>query len=371
MSVLFFTCWYPSKENPYQGVFIKEHATAIYKSGVSIQVLALDIQPGKQLYQKSIEQKVDASGISTHTIQIKSKYYKWIYSIPFLMKKIVSNYIEENIAIEDVKVLHSNVLFPCGVVGYQLNKKYGWRHIHTEHWSKMDRFIDKHLFGYLGKKTLQAVQSISVVSNFLKQKVEKYVLDTSKISVIPNVIDHSLFFIDENKKNDLDVVTFTAVATWKSPKCPIYFMGALTKIQAKSSQKIVLNMVGDGPLLEEIKAKKHNFQIHFLGKKTKEEISNLLRESTFFLHASHIETFSVVIAEALFCGVPVIASNVGAIPELIFDFNGVLCDNKVESWVAGIEKALSSTYNRTDIANKAFSAYNQTKVGEAFKALYK
>jgi len=68
-------------------------------------------------------------------------------------------------------------------------------------------------------------------------------------------------------------------------------------------------------------------RIHFLGHCSSEHIASLRRSSTVTIMTSRYETFSISLAEALATGSPVVASNVGAIKELVTDgFNGVLAE---------------------------------------------
>ena len=73
---------------------------------------------------------------------------------------------------------------------------------------------------------------------------------------------------------------------------------------------------------------KVKYSINYTGNISKEKIVEILHDSDFFVHASYIETFSLVIAEALSTGTPVIASNVGAIPEFV--------NKKKLSWSFGV-----------------------------------
>ncbi len=370
MNILFFTFWYPSEESPYNGIFIKEHASAIKDSGNNIKVLAVNIFKGPKLYDKKIE-VLNNNGVETHIIHIKSSLYKWIYSIPFITYLITNKYIKKQISPTfKIELLHSNILFPCAVVGNKIAKNLKVKHIITEHWSGIDKFILKHPFGFLGVKTLKNAFRITAVSAFLKTKIAKYSLNEDNICIIPNIIDNTIFNYSEKKESNK--LIFTAVATWKSPKQPHLFIEALNNIQKITSKEINLKIIGNGPLLNHYKENidSYSLKIEFLGVKNKLEISQLLKESDYFVHASLIETFSIVIAEALFSGVPVIASNTGAIPELINSNYGVISDNSIEAWERSIQKALTMNFNRQKISEENISKFNKSKVAKLFQVLY-
>ncbi len=68
-----------------------------------------------------------------------------------------------------------------------------------------------------------------------------------------------------------------------------------------------------------LKAKKLN--IDFLGKMSSANISELMKDSNFFVHTSYIENSPNSVCEAMVCGVPSIATNVGGVSSFIT--NGV------------------------------------------------
>ena len=145
----------------------------------------------------------------------------------------------------------------------------------------------------------------------------------------------------------------------------------MNEIQQKSTVSLELNLIGEGPLLQEIKALESSFKINYLGRKNKQEIATILQQSNYFLHGSTIETFSVVIAEALCSGVPVIASQVGAIPELISPENGITARNNVEDWVKAIQNGMQKNYDQKAIASNCAQKYKETKIGELFLEFYR
>ena len=110
---------------------------------------------------------------------------------------------------------------------------------------------------------------------------------------------------------------------------------AVCSYSAESSGNIELTIVGKGPQADILKDHKtpDNLKVRWTGYLERTAIAALMQETHIFLHASDIETFSIVTAEALSTGTPVLASNTGALPELINEQNGLLVENNHESWL--------------------------------------
>ena len=86
-------------------------------------------------------------------------------------------------------------------------------------------------------------------------------------------------------------------------------------------------------LLNELKelSKKLNIEEHieFVGAKEQNEISKLMQQSDIFFLPSEAEALPVVLMEAMACGLPVIATNVGSVIELVIeDQNGFIAQTK-------------------------------------------
>ncbi len=86
---------------------------------------------------------------------------------------------------------------------------------------------------------------------------------------------------------------------------------------------IPIKIVGDGPLLVELQsyADQHNLtQIEFMGRQPKETVLQLMQDAYALIFPSEwYETFGLVAIEAYACGTPVIASNHGAVAEVVTD----------------------------------------------------
>jgi len=88
-------------------------------------------------------------------------------------------------------------------------------------------------------------------------------------------------------------------------------------VRAKMPAKLVL--IGDGPErgATEYLVRKKRLQkdVHFLGKQ--DQVYRLLSDADLFLLPSQLESFGLAALEAMACEVPVIATNVGGVPEVV------------------------------------------------------
>jgi glycosyltransferase involved in cell wall biosynthesis len=365
--VLFLAHWYPSEKNKTAGIFIQKHAEAIALNH-EICVIHFDIQYSNAIYDCKLYKKEEAD-LDTFVIQVYSRFYKYFYYlIPFqffLFKKLIRKY---QIEPEQFDLVHSNVLFPTGILGYKISKKYKLPQFHTEHWSKFSEFLRKDPLRVLGKKALDNCVKISAVSVFFKKEISKSIAE-QKVEVIPNIVDYTIFSYQE--KTPSQRVRFLAAANWQKPKNPILIYEALEKFKASNSTDFTLTIAGEGPLLEEIKRKQYSFEIDYVGVQTSNELASLFHQTDLFLHASNFETFSVIIVEALATGTPVIVSNVGIANEVITSKNGMVCENKVELWVEAIQHMIKLTFNHQNIAEEIYGKFSYEKAGELFNKFYK
>lgn len=78
-----------------------------------------------------------------------------------------------------------------------------------------------------------------------------------------------------------------------------------------------LALVGDGPYHAELERHFAGMNVHFVGYLHGEELSQAYASADAFVFASALETFGLVVTEAMAAGQPVVASRVGGIPDVI------------------------------------------------------
>ena len=379
MKILFLSSWYPTKTNPNFGVFVKEHAHAIKTTGNEIIVLAIVIHRSKKIYSVFLSDNIDKAGVRTVLIELNTCFRDILYhAVPlqyYLVKSVFKKKIQPDF---NPDIVHSNVVFPAGIIGHWLSKSLKKPHVITEHWTRIRHFMQTPVISYWGKKAYEGAARILPVSFYLQQEILPYLPNnhTNKFRVIGNVIDSDIFLYKEKQQIETEL-KLCSIATWthlKDPaKQPELLIHALSELQKEINQTILLTMIGGGDKIPELKklCLDKLIKADFTGYLEKPEIANKLQESDFFVHPTKVETFGVVVAEALLTGTPVVCSNVSALAELISPSNGILCENNVEDWVRGLKQAITTKFDREQIAIDVKNKYDKRNIGKAINSVYK
>ncbi len=162
---------------------------------------------------------------------------------------------------------------------------------------------------------------VTAVSSFLKQATEERFNVTTDINVIYNFVDTEKFnehgnlslrrsFAEDHQKILVHVSNFRKVKRVQD------ILNAFPKINSTIDCKLI--MVGDGPerksLEETCRKEGLCTDVHFLGKQ--DAVNQLLAISDVFLLPSANESFGLAALEAMACGLPVVSSNAGGLPEV-------------------------------------------------------
>lgn len=174
------------------------------------------------------------------------------------------------------------------------------------------------------KFSIEQSDGVTAVSKFLKDKTISNYKINKEIEVIPNFID-----LDKYKRDvDYNTECFRKNLAPNNEKImihtsnfrPVKRVQDVIKVFAQVNEKIPsrLILVGDGPERSDCQALCRELNItelvRFMGKQ--ETIASLLSISDLFLIPSQEESFGLAALEALSCGVPVISTSVGGLPEL-------------------------------------------------------
>ena len=371
--ILILSFWNPTKKYPQQGIFIQDQAAAVCSMIENIIFLKINLLTSRSLFLRKDISETSFFKNRQITINFYSALWKFYYHIPWIMAIIIRRILKKHFPEIKPVLIHSNVIFPCGIVAYLLSLKTGSKLIISEHWTKVEQFLKRPLYKSIALKTYKANKAIICVSNYLVEKIKKNV-PHDNVMLIPNIVNEDVFKYNPKKTFDGKNLTFICVAMWKPPKRLDLIFDALSHLATESKLNITLNLVGAGiqvdalslsSIPENLTIIKHGSYLD------KQVIASLLQSSDFFLHASDIETFSIVTAEALITGTPALVSNIGALDELVRTGNGLLADNNSESWKKSIMTLIATNYNHETIALENHKRFSPKNVGAAIIEVYK
>lgn len=358
--ILWLCSWYPNKLEPFNGDFIQRQAhAAALRNDVFVIHLAGD---DTGVIKETGEVVTNAPGITEKIIYYKKhasfpakllSHYKWLH----LSKKAIRKYIIEN---GKPAIIHINIPVKAGYLGLWAKKKYDVPYVVTEHWGiynevEVHNYESKNsLFKQLTKKVYEGAAVFISVSRYLAEGVNRLVMQ-KKYTVVPNVVDTNIFYYQEKQPA---IFRFLHVSNMVPLKNAEGILRAFKKV-AEQHSNVELIMIGDtANEIREYAGSLHFAKgaVSFLGEVPYQQVAAEMQLADCFVLFSNIENSPCVIGEALCCGLPVIATNVGGIPELVDETNSILVEAGNENTLAIAMQEIMrnhSTYRRKKIAEKA------------------
>ncbi|WP_421763188.1 glycosyltransferase [Ekhidna sp.] len=347
MKILHITSWFPHKENPKEALFIERHIAALGSiKSIDQTVLHLSMNPGAFRFRK------EKSFLARH-IQINIPVKKWI--VIELLSFVTLCWSLLRVKANTFDIINFHVAYPNLTFWHWVKRWVKPKTVITEHWSAYHFNFGLSKPPPRIKRIFRQNIPVISVSKALMHDIETFSEAKFPQYLVPNIVDTSVF--KPNKKVNRKPNRLFMVAQWKKPKNPFLILQAFHSF-SQNHHKAELIIGGYGPLLDEMKRLVSELKltgaVNFLGKMNSEEIAFEMQQAAGFIHSSEYETFSIVCAEALSCGCPVIASKVGGIPEFVNETNGVLVEDQSEhAFSEAMRKLVSSNWSVE--TNDAFS----------------
>ena len=201
------------------------------------------------------------------------------------------------------------------------------------------------------------------------------------IDIIPDGLDPDSFEPTEREAHP-KVIRCLCIGRLIPRKGFQFLLRALPQILDKVKHKFEIEIVGDGPYEEELtRIAKHlnvNAYIHFTGAVEYSELPQKYRDADIFILPSLAEGMPLVVLEAMGTGLPIIASRVQGIDELVADdLNGALFDpGDVDGLADCIIKLIDAGQTRLEMGNasiemlKQNERYNWKNIAQEYLKLY-
>lgn len=354
------TNWYPNKWNQKEALWVRRHVRAIAPHTENV-VYHVQVREGKfGFHSYKMSENEDAIVLTTN---LRIWFLKEIITTLLLWYVLLFKVKRSKVDVYNFHIAYPLLTYSRILTAFVKKPIYV-----TEHWSAYH-------FNFGVAKKLKRIQRIFAnkslkficVSQALKVDIEKFSGHQIDAQIIPNAIDVSIFkdVLSHRSNNKMFMLSY-----WKVPKDPFPIMKA-TKELLDRFPDLHLDIGGFGPLVRQmeewIKSNQMEKSITLLGQLDSNQIAEHLQKSTLFLHSSRYEVASVACMEALSCGCPVLASNVGGIREYIREENGLLVDvDDEKAWSKSIAIALKSKYDYARISTVAADQFGLSVVGNKY-----
>jgi teichuronic acid biosynthesis glycosyltransferase TuaC len=217
-----------------------------------------------------------------------------------------------------------------------------------------------YLVRQLTAQTIKKATLVLTVSMELRERAIRYGVSPEKCITIHNGCDSSIFKpasrqaarAELNIAQDADLVVFLGRLV---PLKGLRELFEAAAILGASRPYLRVVCLGEGPIEEELICRSSQSDLRgrvaMAGSVSPQDVSRWLAASNLLCLPSHSEGCPNVVIEALSCGRPVVASNVGGIPELLNPRCGILVPpHDARQLAAGLSQALNRQWNQEDIA---------------------
>jgi len=370
------------RSHPYtggQGIYMRLVTKAMIGLGHSVEVLSgqpypildegvgLTKLPSLDLY--SYEKPLDSFNFNLFKDWIN--LYEWFshltggFSEPYTFGERMARWGKNNYSNYDV--VHDNQTLAWGLLKL---KNMGLPVVGTIHHPiTMDKRIDiQHAksislkilkwrwYSFLNMqiKVARKLDPIIVVSeNTRKDLVKDFRIDPKKTRKVLHGIDHETFKPIKNiarAKNRL-ITTASADVPLKGLIYLIRAYDALLK-EFPDLNLTVIGRLREGPTSEELEKRGIKEKVKFVTDLSGEEIAELYAISTIAVSPSVYEGFGFPAGEAMSCGIPLVATNGGSLPEVVGDAGIIVQHSNPRSLVNALKDLLNSPEKQKELSYK-------------------
>lgn len=294
------------------GVVASELAIGLAKKGHEIHIVS---------YAPPFRLRSFHQNIFIHEVGIAS--YPLFKYPPYALG--LATKLVELVEAHDLELIHAHYAVPHAVSAYlakQILNSQLIKIITTLHGTDITLVGSDQSFRRVIKFTIEKSDGVTAVSDYLKQQTIREFDIQREIRVIHNFIDPARPAQHRNQCNRESYAPHgEKILMHASNFRPVKRVGDVVRIFAEVHARIPakLILIGDGPerpfIQQLIKDLKLSAEVYFLGEQ--DHLEPLFFCADLFLLPSEQESFGLTALEAMNCSVPVIATEIGGLPEVI------------------------------------------------------
>ncbi|MBA7576799.1 putative teichuronic acid biosynthesis glycosyltransferase TuaC [subsurface metagenome] len=388
MKVLIISHMYPSASNQVSGIFVAEQVKKLARQGCEVKIIspiAWTPFPVKYLSKKwesysQIPLEEEREGIKVYyPRQItfpSARLFEHSGSFMYYgIKKLVQT-IYESFKFD---LVNAYTILPDGFSALLLKKKIDVPIVITILGDDLLVYPYRNKWIFMNtRRTLAKATKIIAVSKHLKDRaVDEFGISEEKITVIYTGHDEKNFNLDERKQQEPSIKNILFLGNIIESKGVFDLLKAISiirnsdeKLFKRLSWRFVGKISDKEKLTNFLNVYKLRNNVEVVGEVPRDEVAKYMKRADFFILPSWSEGMPVTLLEATACGLPVIATNVGGIPEVVNENTGVLVEpKKPQELACGIISALSRNWDRESIGEYA-KKYTWEKNAEKTLGVY-
>ncbi len=232
----------------------------------------------------------------------------------------------------DFDIIHAHFSFPDGCVAARLGRRYGVPVIITEQ-APWRPWMDDYKLARRQALWAACRSAFHIaISRSVRDEIVHFAGHSDRLRVIPDGVDTSVFTLPRNGIRRLsNRILFVGVV--RPAKGVDVLLRALRLLNDRG-RVVELAMVGD-PYYQAYRKEYDRLrrlvselgldaQVEFAGRKSEDELVRYMQESALLVLPSRKESLGMVLAEAISCGTPVVATRCGGPEDIVNDQVGVL-----------------------------------------------
>jgi glycosyltransferase involved in cell wall biosynthesis len=304
--ILILSSWYPTHEQPFLGNFVREQAKFLSRIyDVSVVHVVGTIDDNSFVIEERKEGKCT---------EILVRYPKKRWRLQRMIAKKRAYRLGFECIKSKVDLIHGHVLLPNLPFFAAAKENFDCPLIVTEHSSGFREGVSqlKWTEFWRLKRFLPKVDHLFAVSEFQQKDLTK-IAGNVPLKVIQNPIDLHFFVPSGLKSNE--TFRFLHISTLdertKNVQGILHAVSNLKKMELQPFELVILSDEPTGKWAQRCEAMDISDCVRFIGPCNPNEVLVALQQSHALVHFSNYESFSLVIAEAWACGIPVISTPVG------------------------------------------------------------
>jgi teichuronic acid biosynthesis glycosyltransferase TuaC len=329
MHVLTLTPFYPTAEDDASGCFIAESVAELQRQGIESSVIA--VQPMHDSH----------GGPDPKSPPATWKKYFCIPGNPGLssagkfLHAALKLQAQQLYARNPIGLIHAHAALPCGHAAMLLASDLKIPFVVTVH--GLDAFSTRQVPGWFGRRCSTVSEDVYAtaarvicISDHVARPIRQRLGDSSRISVVYNGVDPSLFAPGSSSAvAGQGILSVGNLIPIKGHDLLLRSVAAI----APSHPELQCRIIGDGPERARLHQLARDLRIedrvHFLGRMPRSEVAAAMRDCTLFALPSWYEGLGCVYLEAMSTERPVIACRAEGIEEVIrHQDNGWLIEPK-------------------------------------------